>query len=174
MSTLPSSLWIGTSLVVSALAAGSGSALDPTLQAMVPVGAIVGRVDVRLDFSPRRRPSIRELGVSRGRGRPNRGQTIVYLETAPQSAFEDGGARRAILDQRGETFVPYALPIRVGTSVEFPNSDDIYHNVFSLSKVRRFESRPLREGSVQVGAVRPAGNRSCVLRHSLAQGATFS
>jgi hypothetical protein len=43
------------------------------------------------------------------------------------------------LDQRNETFVPYVLAITVGTVVDFPNNDLTYHNVFSLSKVRRFD-----------------------------------
>ncbi len=44
-----------------------------------------------------------------------------------------------MLDQRKETFVPYVLPIVKGTTVEFPNHDPFYHNVFSLSKTERFD-----------------------------------
>jgi hypothetical protein len=43
------------------------------------------------------------------------------------------------MDQRNETFVPHLLAITVGTVVDFPNSDRIYHNVFSLSKTKRFD-----------------------------------
>ena len=43
------------------------------------------------------------------------------------------------MDQRNETFVPYVLPVVVGTTVEFPNNDPIFHNVFSLSKAQRFD-----------------------------------
>lgn len=43
------------------------------------------------------------------------------------------------MDQRNETFVPHLLAITAGTVVEFPNSDRIYHNVFSLSKTKRFD-----------------------------------
>ena len=43
------------------------------------------------------------------------------------------------MDQRHETFVPHVLAITTGTTVEFPNSDRIYHNVFSLSKTRSFD-----------------------------------
>jgi plastocyanin len=63
----------------------------------------------------------------------------VYLETAPQGAFEEPAFLRATLDQRDEAFVPYVLPIRVGTTVDFPNRDKTYHNVFSLSRVKRFD-----------------------------------
>jgi hypothetical protein len=46
---------------------------------------------------------------------------------------------RPRLDQRNETFVPHVLAIRTGTTVDFPNNDRIYHNVFSLSPVQRFD-----------------------------------
>ncbi len=104
------------------------------------LGAIVGQVDVRLETGASRgRPSVRELGNPAARGRPDRSQSIVYLETAPQGAFEARPVAPAVLDQRMETFVPYALPVTAGTSVQFPNSDPIFHNVFSLSKPKRFD-----------------------------------
>lgn len=64
---------------------------------------------------------------------------VVYLEVAPSPAFEQGRTGRERLDQRNETFVPHVLAIRTGTVVDFPNSDRIYHNVFSLSPARRFD-----------------------------------
>jgi plastocyanin len=63
----------------------------------------------------------------------------VYLEAAPQGAFEEHERPRAVLDQRRETFVPYVLAIEVGTTVEFQNNDSTYHNVFSFSKPKRFD-----------------------------------
>ena len=43
------------------------------------------------------------------------------------------------MDQRDQTFVPHVLAITVGTTVEFPNSDLTFHNVFSLSKTKSFD-----------------------------------
>ncbi len=43
------------------------------------------------------------------------------------------------MDQRNETFVPRLLAVTTGTVVDFPNSDRTYHNVFSLSRARRFD-----------------------------------
>jgi plastocyanin len=63
----------------------------------------------------------------------------VYLETAPRAAFDLVEAGHAVLDQRNETFVPHLVAITTGTTVDFPNSDQIYHNVFSLSKTRSFD-----------------------------------
>ena len=43
------------------------------------------------------------------------------------------------MDQRNETFVPHVLAVTVGAVVDFPNSDRTFHNVFSLSKAKRFD-----------------------------------
>jgi hypothetical protein len=43
------------------------------------------------------------------------------------------------LDQKGREFVPHVLPVRVGTPVFFPNSDDIQHHVYSFSPAKSFE-----------------------------------
>ena len=43
------------------------------------------------------------------------------------------------MGQRNLTFEPALLPIRVGTTVEFPNFDDHYHDVFSFSPAKRFD-----------------------------------
>ena len=53
------------------------------------------------------------------------------------------------MDQRNETFVPHVLAITTGTTVDFPNTDRIYHNVFSLSKTRPFDLGPLRGRPLQ-------------------------
>ncbi|PYJ07743.1 MAG: hypothetical protein DME25_03130 [Verrucomicrobia bacterium] len=41
--------------------------------------------------------------------------------------------------QKGALFSPHVLPILVGTTVEWPNNDDILHNVFSVSETRPFD-----------------------------------
>ena len=41
--------------------------------------------------------------------------------------------------QQGATFTPHILPVMVGTKVEWPNHDDIFHNVFSDSEPARFD-----------------------------------
>ena len=80
-----------------------------------------------------------DLGHHAPRDTPDRRRSVVYLETAPQAAFEAPAPGRAVLDQRNEAFVPYVLAVTVGSTVDFPNSDRVYHNVFSLSKPRRFD-----------------------------------
>ncbi|ERH54165.1 methylamine utilization protein [Pseudomonas chengduensis] len=47
----------------------------------------------------------------------------------------------ARMDQRNKQFQPHVLAVRTGTSVSFPNSDDIRHQVYSFSPAKRFELR---------------------------------
>jgi plastocyanin len=42
------------------------------------------------------------------------------------------------LTQENETFVPHVLAITRGSTVEFPNGDPFFHNVFSLSSTASF------------------------------------
>jgi plastocyanin len=64
---------------------------------------------------------------------------VVYLESAPRGAFEERDPVRLRMDQRNETFVPHILAVTTGTVIDFPNNDSTYHNVFSLSKTKRFD-----------------------------------
>jgi plastocyanin len=99
-----------------------------------------GRVEVRKVLAaPERRPGVTDLGTAPPHDLTDRRRAVVYLETAPREAFDDRDLPRATLDQRHETFVPHVLAIMAGTWVDFPNSDGIYHNVFSLSKAKRFD-----------------------------------
>jgi plastocyanin len=61
---------------------------------------------------------------------------VVYLE----GAFP-GPARAPTVQvaQKDMNFVPTLLAVQVGTKVEFPNLDNIYHNIFSFSPTKRFD-----------------------------------
>jgi plastocyanin len=112
----------------------------PQAAPRAPLGSIRGRVDVKREIPVvEPRPMVAELGMGAPRAAPDRRRSVVYLASAPQGAFEDVELQRAVLDQRNEAFVPYVLAITVGTTVDFPNSDKTYHNVFSYSKPRRFD-----------------------------------
>jgi plastocyanin len=43
------------------------------------------------------------------------------------------------VSQKSAEFVPHILPIVAGTTVEWPNNDNIFHNVFSVSDVKSFD-----------------------------------
>jgi plastocyanin len=45
---------------------------------------------------------------------------------------------RAVMDQVNRAFVPDLLVIPVGSTVEFPNSDSVSHQIYSFSPAKRF------------------------------------
>ena len=110
-------------------------------QGPTPRGVTIrGRVELpRAHLQTERRPTSGDLGEGPVREVVQRRRAVVYFETAPKGAFEDRDGGRVSMDQRSETFVPHLLAVTVGTTVDFPNNDKTYHNVFSLSKPRRFD-----------------------------------
>jgi len=70
---------------------------------------------------------------------PDPPRAVVYLEGEfPQTTLASLHSTNE-LRQQGLQFRPGLLPIQVGSSVSFPNEDDLYHNVFSYSKTKRFD-----------------------------------
>jgi plastocyanin len=121
--------------VISAIAASR-----PSLRAAAEPGTIRGRVSLRqVSQAPAARPNVASLGAPAARDADDRRRSVVYLEAAPRGAFEQVEPGHAVMDQKNETFVPHVLTITTGTTVDFRNSDHIYHNVFSLSKASRFD-----------------------------------
>ncbi len=58
-------------------------------------------------------------------------------------------AQHAVVDQKQLRFEPHVLPILVGTTVDFPNSDPLLHNVFSISEAKRFNLGLYGRGTVR-------------------------
>lgn len=94
---------------------------------------------------------------------------VVYVEQAPASVPGEDDPPPT-LAQKDQMFVPRVLAIAAGTSVGFPNLDPIFHNVFSLSPVRRFDlGRYPRGHSKQVVFTRPGlVNVYCDIHSSMA------
>jgi len=131
--------WLGAVCVGACVWTTSTVRRDARAVAARP-GSIRGRVELRrVAAAAERRPGVADLGGPPPRDFPDRLKSIVYLESAPRGAFEQTESGRASMDQRNETFVPHVLAITTGTTVDFPNSDHFYHNVFSLSKTRAFD-----------------------------------
>lgn len=62
---------------------------------------------------------------------------VVYLEGAGAKS-SSSPAKKQVL-QKDLMFSPGLLPVQVGTTIEFPNLDDTYHNIFSYSPAKRFD-----------------------------------
>ncbi len=64
-------------------------------------------------------------------------KAVVYVDNVPGTYSHPNSHPE--LDQRDMVFRPLVLPILVGTTVDFPNSDPLFHNVFSLSTPKEFD-----------------------------------
>jgi len=108
-------------------------------------GSVSGRVELRDSQDAAVRKHMDFSGV------------VVWLE--PVAGLPDPGTAGAVAQtnqakmiQKDKTFTPHVLPIRVGTTVDFPNFDPIFHNAFSNYNGQLFDvglyppgtSRPVR------------------------------
>ncbi len=71
---------------------------------------------------------------------------VVYAEPLGGAAPAREG-KPVTLSQRNKAFAPRVLGVPVGTVVSFPNDDDIFHNVFSLSPGNAFDLGLYRAGA---------------------------
>jgi len=63
--------------------------------------------------------------------------TVVWL--APMTDHAPVAPMHAVLAQKNKTFEPHLLVVTRGSTVEFPNHDPWFHNVFSLFNGKRFD-----------------------------------
>jgi plastocyanin len=69
---------------------------------------------------------------------------IVYAEPVGVEAPRQAG--KFVLRQKNKTFLPRVLGVPAGSSVQFPNDDLIFHNVFSMSGPQPFDLGLYRTG----------------------------
>ncbi len=81
--------------------------------------------------------------VSTGSARVRRSSTpkdvVVYVEGAGTRDAARKQGQRPELWQIDQSFEPHVLGVPVGATVDFPNGDLVYHNVFSYSKPKKFD-----------------------------------
>ena len=111
------------------------------LALMTPVqdsSGIHGRVEIGIPIATRRPTSAyptRSVPAPALAPESERRNVVVYLRNArPQTVTPV----RVAVRQRNEAFTPRVVAVTVGSEVEFPNDDPIYHNVFSLSRAKNF------------------------------------
>ena len=74
-------------------------------------------------------------GVS-GPTKPDPSPAVVWLEGGAVVKMDP---RSVEIRQEGIEFRPRIVAVPVGSTVKFPNGDDVFHNVFSYSKAERFD-----------------------------------
>jgi plastocyanin len=83
---------------------------------------------------------------------------VVYLEGG-SGAAPAAPPLRVVMDQKNLSFIPDVLPIVRGTVVEFTNSDDVQHNVFSPSDIAgKFNLGTYGPGAVRTVTLNQAGD----------------
>jgi plastocyanin len=119
---------------VAAALAGSVPAAQVTAQ---QPSAIRGRVEIGIPITTRRPTSAyaRTVSVPALAPASELRHVVVYLKDARSRPTTP---MKVDIRQRNETFVPRVVAVTVGSQVDFPNDDPIYHNVFSLSRPRNF------------------------------------
>ena len=70
------------------------------------------------------------IGKVKARGVKNSGDAVVYIDAVGGKTFTPQ-KNHPVMDQKNLKFVPHVLPVVAGTTVDFLNSDDVLHNVFS-------------------------------------------
>jgi plastocyanin len=68
---------------------------------------------------------------------PETRKVVVYLSGIKASPA--ASAMRAQVEQRNEQFAPPVTVVTSGSTIDFPNTDPYFHNVFSLSRAATFD-----------------------------------
>lgn len=75
-------------------------------------------------------------------GKPT-ADAVISVEGPAQEQLKTKNSKlktlKAVMDQRDMKFIPRVLPVAIGTSVDFPNNDKTFHNVFSTSEAKKFD-----------------------------------
>lgn len=87
-----------------------------------------------------------KVGIVKGTvtvaGKPT-ADVVVSLEGVAPEIFKaqmsGGRSQKAVLEQREMKFIPSVLPVLVGTTVDFPNKDKNWHNIYSKSEAKKFD-----------------------------------
>jgi plastocyanin len=108
-----------------------------TVLAGPQTGAVTGTVP--LPARPSGRIAVEKYtGTISGKvGAPPPPRAGVWIEGAAIAA--PASPPRVVLSQKDYQFAQSLLIIPRGTSVEFPNNDNDYHNIYSLSRTKRFD-----------------------------------
>ena len=81
---------------------------------------------------------------------------FVYLEPLGEGAGP-APSDPVVIHQRDRVVLPHTSVARVGQVVEFPNGDDVFHNLFSLSPGNRFSLGRYAPGVTETAVFQSSG-----------------
>jgi len=88
-------------------------------------------------------------GTVTGGGAFGPGGAVVWLERRDGKTPAPKPAKNKVIVQRNKAFIPRVLAVPAGTTVDFRNDDDLYHDVFSLSKPNAFDLGLYKSGAAR-------------------------
>lgn len=86
-------------------------------------------------------------GVVSGGGAQGPGGAVVMLRRADGPTPRPRAARVRAIVQKDKRFLPHVLAVPLGATVEFRNDDEIFHNVFSLTRPNDFDLGLYKSGA---------------------------
>ena len=137
---------IRTAAGLLALVLWAGPGERPTAVVPPPTHAAVGAVSgtVRLQasgasravpLSPYARPRYRPPAQPTGSTTSAETAVVYLIGKTPPPAGTPASAR---IIQKNRTIIPHVTVVQTGARVDFPNQDDVFHNLFSLSGPKHF------------------------------------
>lgn len=87
-----------------------------------------------------------QTGIVKGRitigGKPT-ADVVISVEGLPSEKLKAQNSKlktsNAVMDQKNKKFIPRVLPVLAGATVDFPNNDNTWHNVFSKSEAKELD-----------------------------------
>ena len=101
---------------------------------------------------PRRNSMTGQVTILKADGseaKDDRSGVVVFLERQDGVNPKGQPSDRPVISQRNQAFSPHVLVVAQGTEVQFPNDDDVFHNVFSLSRPRPFDLDVYAQGEIR-------------------------
>ena len=92
--------------------------------------------------------------LAKGTAKADKSKVVVYLENVPGDPPKQ---KNASIRQVEKQFDPPLTIVVKGSSVDFPNEDKIFHNVFSVSKPARFDLGLYKSGTAKSVEMKRAG-----------------
>lgn len=90
------------------------------------------------------------VSLTSGKGAAN---AVVWLDGDVRST----PMKKAVVDQRNRSFIPHVSVVTVGTQIQFPNNDTVFHNVFAAFDAKKFDLGLYPRGKTKIQSFNKPG-----------------
>ncbi len=126
--------WILTAVMAVSVMTAQAGTLTGTVRAAAPAGPPEAAASGDGAYDSRRYKFVEKVDYAHLR------DFVVYIDQDVPAAKASAAVTVTVTTtQKDANFDPHVLPVAVGTTVRWPNEDDIFHNVFSMSDAKPFD-----------------------------------